>query len=131
MSLSSLHHKLIEIFLICVLPTIRLLVLVSLLIGSLVLCFFANELLNFDVDLDDSPPLSIPVVVITPPTEGHVTNLPPPFEEQDPNFLRSIRRPRRIHRRTGSSKSKARSLNKRRGARWISLLNDFFRYTLS
>ncbi|KAH9812440.1 secreted protein [Melampsora americana] len=122
---SSLNHRLFKLSLVYVLPTILLLVIAHLpseitfiicllllicliLAVFLSICFFANEFINFDKDLDDFPPSSIPVIVITPPTEDHVTNLPPRYEEQDANFLLVIPRSSRRKRRSGS-KSRSRS----------------------
>ncbi|KAH9812439.1 hypothetical protein DFH28DRAFT_1129743 [Melampsora americana] len=86
----------------------------TVLVGFLAFRFFADEFINFDRDLDDLPASSIPTIVITPPTEDHATNLPPPYREQDPNLLMAIPRSRRTKRRSSSSRSKSRS---RKGGR--------------
>ncbi|KAH9812433.1 hypothetical protein DFH28DRAFT_1031232 [Melampsora americana] len=66
----------------------------------------------------------IPTIIITPPTEDHITNLPPIFEEQDQNFLTTyplsrLRRGRTNSRASsfalGSSRSRSRSPV---GSRW-------------
>ncbi|EGG07761.1 uncharacterized protein MELLADRAFT_124047 [Melampsora larici-populina 98AG31] len=159
MNSSLLYHKLFQILLIYVLPTILLFVIVhllfpkkfrlvviigvmilaflpsevtfmiclfllilSILAGFLAFCFFANEIINFDQDLDDFPPSSIPIIivtppipdiVITPPTGLHVTNLPPRYGQQDPAFLMVI--PRSIRKKR--SKARSRSPDGRRGSK--------------
>ncbi|EGG07763.1 uncharacterized protein MELLADRAFT_105642 [Melampsora larici-populina 98AG31] len=109
------------IFVICL-----ILLISSILAGFLALCFFANEIINFDQDLDDFPPSSIPIIivtppvpdiVITPPTEPHVTNLPPRYEQQDARFLLVIPKSRsRRSKRRNASTSRSRSPKGLRGS---------------
>ncbi|EGG09664.1 uncharacterized protein MELLADRAFT_124050 [Melampsora larici-populina 98AG31] len=150
MNPSLLYHKLFEILLIYVLPTILLFVIVhllfskkfrlvaiigvmilaflpsevtfiiclfllvfSILAGFLAFCFFANEIINFDRDLDEFPPSSIPIIIVTPPTESHFTNLPPRYFQQNAVFLMVI--PRSILKKR--NKSRFRSPKGRRGSK--------------
>ncbi|EGG07637.1 uncharacterized protein MELLADRAFT_105650 [Melampsora larici-populina 98AG31] len=40
--------------------------------------------------LPSPSPSRLPTIIVTPPTEDHITNLPPAFEEQDQNFLTTL-----------------------------------------
>lgn len=116
----------IGIFILSFLPSeVSFIIILSLLTcailaGFLPFCSFANEIINFDQDLDDyrlipiikitPPPEDTPMITITPPTDAHRTNLPPRYYQQDPVFLMVIRRSIPKKRKT---KARARSPNGR------------------
>ncbi|EGG08524.1 uncharacterized protein MELLADRAFT_124053 [Melampsora larici-populina 98AG31] len=99
-----------------------LLIICVILIGFLAVYSFSNQNdEEFDDDLYDLLHLSIPLIIVTPPSEPHLTNLPPQYKEQDANFLMVLLRSGRRRRRNGNSRSRSRSSNRRKGARWMAL----------